>query len=418
MNAEKIFVGTHAVKALDSRNKQSALRVELNDLGNDVFASHLLKTRYYAVPNNAANLTVARLEAEQANADQRDISEYGTAIPKIQDGKVKQILLPFLDDYLSVTPVPSLHVMDLVNQYSLSFNTFMKHCIQPIGASTANHGDPVCANRGFMKLIRNWIPKSNPRASAIFNQPVIIIKARCENMNISSSYVAMGLPQLTAIGGFVHSLERHVGVSLPFAFGIQYFNSRQATTVKRGSVQIKKANDTHKNVIATDEITVNAQIAFALNANNPDTLAKIQDYAMRLNRFSGGTLFDVSVQLTDCVDGYYWYQKDSDPTSIQNLKTPEDIDYKLNITNAEILQKYSAWEEKYPLFSNFLKSLNFNYRLIQSGYALLNEPVNDDLARSDSKLHAWAEPVFSLIELGNQPDFFELNTRNNLFIWK
>lgn len=417
MNDNKIMVGTHSVKALDSRNKQSALRVGLKNIGDDIFGSHLLNTRYYAVPRNAADIKTARLEAVQANADAVSLEEYGTFIPKIQDGKIKQVLLPYLNDYLSLTPTPSMHIMDMLNQYSLSFGSYMKHCVQPIPASIANHGDPVCAQGGYLKLVRNWVPKSIPSQAAEFPHDVIIIKARCENMNISSSYVSMGLPQLTAIGGFVHSLERQVGASLPFAFGIKPFH-HNVTAIKRGTVQIKKSTDPSKPVIISDEITVNAEIVLALNINDPLIYEKLQAYSKKINRFAGGALFDLTVELSNHVEGYYWYEKDNDPTPNAQVKLPDDMDYKANISDAQVLQKYLEWESEYPAFSGFLKSLNFNFRLIQSGYALLNQPVPDDLARSESKLHAWGEPVFSLIRLGSQPDFFELDTSDGLYIWK
>lgn len=417
MENKAINIGTHSVKALDSRQKQCAIRTELNDLGQNVFASHLLKKKYFAVPRNAANLTIARQEAAQAN-EGNDTVETTDYIPKIEDGRIKQLLLPYLQDYLSITPVPSLHVMDNLNKYSLAIGSYHKQCVQPVGAATANHGDPICAYRGYLKLIRNWIPKYQKLAVAEFESPVILITARCENMNISSSYVSVGLPPLTAIGGFIHTIERRIGKSLPFGFGIQNFG-RSVTSVKRGSSTIKGIPSVvkpEKIALFTDEITTNAEVAFILKSDDPETLNAVQKMSKKMNRFSGGVLWDIKVKMVSSVADYYWYQKDQDPTLIAHVKLPEDIDYKNNL-KADQLTVYQQWEHENPIFSGFIKSITLNYRLIQSGYALLNEPVLDDKARSNSKLHAWAEPVFSLIELGNEPTFFKLTQKDNLFIW-
>lgn len=415
---EKINFGSHSVKALDSRQKQCAIRTELKDLGHRVFASHLLKTKYFAVPNNAALLPVARQEAIEAN--EKTLAEIGEHIPNIEDGKIKQILLPYQNDYIAVTPVPNLNIMANLNQYSLAIGSYHKQCIQPVGAATANHGDPVCANRGYLKLIRNWVPKYQATRVAEFESPVILITARCEGMNISSSYVAMGLPQLTAIGGFIHTIERNVGKSLPFGFGIQYFSSKLATTVRKGTATTKGTPsqvNPEKQMLFSDEITTNAEIAFILKANDPETLKAIQEFSKLMNRFSGGTLWDIKVDLVTSVSDYFWYQADSDTTPLMNIKLSEEVDYKSNLKD-DLLEKYEQWESQNPTFSGFIKSLSLNYRLIQSGYALLDEPKKDDKSRSESKLHAWAEPVFSLIELGNNPTFFKLSQNDSLFIWQ
>lgn len=414
-NSVKMNIATHAVKSLDSRQKQSGLRAELPDLGEKVFASHLLKKEYFAAPNNAALLPDARQEAVEANAMQND--EVGDFFPKIEDGRIKQVLLPFLNDYLSVTPTPSLNVINTLNKYALAIPYLYKQCVQPVGAATANHGDPICANRGHIKLVHNWIPKHQQVDLAQFNEPVILITARCENMNVSSSYVATGLPALTAIGGFIHTIERYTEMSLPFAFGIQQLSTQTRGRAKRGTATAIVAVNKDKPVIFTDEITTNAEIAFALKNTDPDLLGMVRNFAKQMNRFAGGTLWDINVTLTKSVADYFWYQSDNDPTPMSNIKVGDEVDYK-QILDDETLVTYRNWEAENPIFSGFINSLAVNYRLIQSGYALLNEPVLDDMARSESKLHAWAESVFSLIELGNKPTFFQLTHKDNLFLWK
>lgn len=413
-NKVKINVATHSLKVLDSRNKQTAIRTELNDLGNRIFASHLLKTKVFASPFNAALIRDARAEAVQVNEGNIQFEKH---IPRIEDGKLKQLLIPFQNDYLSITPSPNLHVIESLNKYRMAIHSYHKQCLQPVGAAITNHGDPLISFRGYLNLVRNWIPKYHPEKTK-FNKPVILIQARCENMNVSSSYVSTGLPQLTAIGGFIHTIERALNIKLPFGFGIQFF--KDVGTVKKGVAVGRDSNsksNAHKNVLFCDEITANTEIAFVLGACDSILLQQVKDFSKTMNRFSGGCLFDIRVSMTDEVDGYFWYEADSDPTPLDQVKISDEVDYKHNL-KPEFLDDYINWENENPAFSGFLKCTSLNYKLIQAGYALLNEPTVDPMARSESKLHAWAEPVFTLIQLTNSPSFFTLNQKDNLFIWE
>lgn len=303
MKATTIMTGTHSIKALDSRNQQSAIRAKLADLGDHVFASHLLDAKLLAAPTNAAQIALARAEAEELNQSGATWAEH---FPVIEDPRIKQLLVPYNEDYIAVTPLPNLNVIDQLNKYSFAIPWVMKHCVQPVPGARANHGDPICANAGVVKLVRNWIPKSLPD-KAVFTQPVVVITARCESMNISSSYVATGLPQLTAIGGFVHNIERLVKEKITFAFGIQHYNAGQTSSCKKGLATKRKATNLAAPQLFTDEITVSTNIAIALCSDNvPELFNKVRDIKNRLQRFSGGSLFDVTIKLTDQVEGFYW----------------------------------------------------------------------------------------------------------------
>lgn len=415
--SQKINAATHSLKILDSRNKQTAIRSKLNNLGHSIFASHLLPIKYFASPSNAADIKIARIEALEANEKKLTIEQIGEYIPSIEDGKIKQVLLPFENDYISITPTPNLHVIENLNQYGWAIRSNQKQCIQPIPAAITNHGDPLITNRGYVNLIHNTIPKLKKRVNTCFDSAVIIITARCEGMNVSSSYVSTGLPHLTAIGGFIHSIERALNINLAFGFGIKAFD--HSSSNKKGHSYFKnlknmtKAADT---ILITDEINCNAEIAFIFNQSDQETLEKIKNHVENVNRFAGGSLFDVDVNLTNSIDGYFWYMRDPEE-NIDLIELPEELDYTKNL-QSDFVEKYQIWESEFPNFASFLKATFLNYKLIQSGYALLNVPKVDRVSRADSRLHAWGEPVFSLILLGNEPTFFQLEQNNGLFIWQ
>lgn len=190
---------------------------------------------------------------------------------------------------------------------------------------------------------------------------------------------------------------------------------KKGTNYRKGNQELAKA---HKMNLISDETTASANIAIALEARSSHlTTAMVRNAFKKITRFCGGMLFDVSVVETKKVDNYYWYHADTDPTPLQNIQVDQEVDYKsrLNLENVPI---YKEWEQANPIFSGFLKALNFSsYRLIGSGYALLHEPQHDTYSRADSKAHAWAEPVFSLIELGNTPYFFKYKEESHLLMW-
>lgn len=412
---KNIIVATHSIKVLDSRIQQGPIRTQIDNLGEGVFASHLFPIEYFAAPMNPNLLSQARGEANAANMHGKSLADYGEHIPDLMDGRTKQLLLPYQGRYLAITPAPSLNVMFKLNKYSNLIQSSHKHCLQPVLANTVNHGDPVCAYAGYVTLFRNSISKIGPLEHEL-EDDVIIIEARCEQMNVSSGYVSMGLPNLTAIGGFVHTIERKLECSIPFAFGIQYFDLDERNNEVKSNSHTS-ASGFYKPRRFINEIKVNTSIAFALKLNHDWAFDVIKKEANSFNRFCGGVLFDVRVSRTKKLKNYSWYNTSSIPESLSEYGRISQSGVGDAIMGVKAGQAGIEYlKEHHASFFGYLSALANDFKLIQSGYVLLNEPRETYKSRAD--LHAWAEPVFSLIQLKNKPSFFSLQQQNRLFIWQ
>lgn len=377
-----MLIATHSVKALNIKFKQSAIRSQIDQDIPNLLSSRLLKTTYFASPKNAADIASARDLADQTNADQLNIDEIGRILPDIEDGKIKQVLVPYFDDYVAITPIPSLAVIAKLHQAKFVYDP---HVLQPTPAALSNHGDPIARQNGRVKLIRNNLDGlSKDIFTSSLDRKFLLITARCENMNISSCYVSCGMPALTSIGGFVHVLERETKLNLDFGFGIKNIDGFRHA--KRGTNYQKKGavNRTHSINLVTDEITATAEIAIVLRVTQEASVRIIQALK-KINRLAGGSLFDVNAEYTDDLQNYFWYAQDSDP----------------------------------HIFNDFDKIFDMQkagYKFIHSGYALLEQPMPRRYARAD--LHSWAEPIFSLIKIKRSPSFFNLKNHGHYLNWE
>lgn len=377
------MLATHSVKALNSRMQQSAIRAVLNQqLPPETFSSQLLPVKYFAAPTNAADIRTFRELAEYQNSQQTPIDEIGVELPTIQDGRITQVLLPYADDYVSITPVSSLALMNAVNYATLERRHMQ--AIQPVVASIANHGDPVCAFKGYTKLINNWISKDTEESN--LESPVVLLTGRCERIVLANGYITAGLPALTAIGGAVHVLERQTGFKIPFAFGIKNRTGLQGAKLGQLNNREHRTNtDSGKKAIFSYEVTANADIAIALKFESLADAEKIIDACKLLQRLAGGHLFDVEARITSEIPGYNWYSKIDDPY-------------------------------KCATFDQFIHAVNEGYSLIQTGFALLESPSAKKMSRLG--LHAWAEPIFHLFSLGKLQSFFKLDSSDTVIYWR
>lgn len=378
------MIATHSVKSLDSRLKQEAIRARPFSKVPSVFlSSDLLSLKFFAAPLNAADIKDSRFASDMANAEYHSLETVGVNLPNITDGRIKQVLVPYHNDYCAITPVPSLAMIDAINEsYPASY---FWHIVQPVKAGATNHGDPVASKVGQVKLLDNWLPKALPDTHSVKTDSLVfLITARVENMNVSSSYVSSGLPALTGISGYVHVLERETGLNLPFGFGIKNLGS-----VREGKLGTNYSSDTpkaklHKRAMIANELTASADVAIVLKVGGARDSALLLEAIKKVNRLCGGAIFDIHAGLASELPPYFWYQRDSDPF-------------------------------KPVCFQDFIISHNHGIKLIQSGYAFLELPTQRENARS--RLHAWAEPIFSLIEIGDQPDFFKLKQTEFGVVW-
>lgn len=369
------MIATHSLKSLDSRLKQSPIIARtFSKVPSDLLSSDLLPVKFFASPTNAADIKYSRLLAMTANDEQKTITDVGVSLPEIMDGRIKQVLIPYHHDYCAITPVPNLAVIEAINESDS--DSYVWHNLQPVKAGATNHGDPIASKVGNIKLLKNWLPKHLPDGHTVNSQTLLfLITTTVHNINVSSAYVSTGLPALTGIAGYVHVLERDTGLHLPFGFGIKNVSGvREAKLGTNSNFKTAKAN-LAKRAVITNEITATAEIAVVLKISSQSDAAKLVEAVKKVNRICGGSVFELQAGLTGELPAFFWYQKNSDPA-------------------------------KPTCFEDFINAHNQGVKLIQSGYAFLELPINKENARH--ALHAWAEPIFSLVEVGGIPDFFSL----------
>lgn len=372
------MIATHSIKALDARLKQAGIMSEIN-APVSCFGSHLIPIEYFAAPRNSADIRAARqLAIDTSTGDTKPAHQ----VPDIQDGRVKQVLIPADGAYIAVTPAPSLAIMNLVNDAKLSNKRH--HMLQPIPSGATNHGDPVAKNNGWVRLIDN-APAGDMYAGR-FHGDHVLFTARVEGMNTSSSYVSTGLPALTGIGGAVHVIERKTGLNLEFGFGIKNITAEQRA--KRGqnaSTEAPLVSRTKINLI-TDEVTATADIAILFMCDNEQDAAKIIAACKELHRLCGGIIIDSRARFKPQSDlpAYFWY------AAFDAMEVNGIDDY---------------WHGIEKLGG----------KLVQVGYSLLEKPKLKKMGRNYP--HAWAEPIFKLIKLNSPPDFFKLSEIGTSYFW-
>jgi len=213
-------------------------------------------------------------------------------------------------------------------------------------------------------------------------------------MNISSGMMATGFPAMTAIGGFVHSLERKTGQDIDFAIGIKHADwvagVPKITTYKtsRGSFsgRVIGGKVTPAPGFGTEEMVANCEIVLLLKTKtNPEALV---DILKNVYRIAGGTLFDVDISTV--TDG-------TPPTASYLADASTDIDNWMRRSRAdslraalELYSKGGDWEDE-----KWVQKVN-EHTLNHTGYAFLEKPIDRHGSRGNYP-HAWAESTFSLI---------------------
>lgn len=374
------MIATHSVKSLDSRLKQTAIRSKITMPIHGLLSSYLLEPKFYASPSNAANIRTDREAVALANAENATVESLGYVLPDIEDGRLKQVLLPYHGDYVAVSPVPSLGIMDAINKSHVPF--YHTQTICSILAATTNHGDPVASSYGRIKLINNHVYRQN--YECLLDEKVVLITANCQDMNVSSCYVSTGLPALTGIGGFVHVLERSTGLNLPFGFGITNISERGSKKGTNSAKDTPKDKKAMHNLIL-NEINVNADIAIVVRVKDQSEADLVIEASKTMHRCAGGSMFGTQAKYTNILPILSWYQSDDDPVKLND-------------------------------FEKMIESQKNGYKFIHSGYAFLEDPTHRDKGRA--ALHAWAEPLFSLIKTGKEPSFFELKDYGHYLNWE
>jgi hypothetical protein len=354
-----------------------------------------MRRELWAATKNAAD--IKKWREAVANLPKNFVFE--RSIPDIGDPFLKQILLPHNSSYVSVTPVASMglsyELFERIREMNIPYK---KWVVQPNASSIANHGEALLLQHGTVRLLRKG-PAQITQGK--WRGDFIQLTARCEGMNISSGMLAVGFPAMTAIGGFIHSLERKLGEDIEFAFGIKHADWKLAPpkiTTYRTSYgtslgRVKGSKVTAVPGYATDEILSNCEIVILLRVKAGQ--AALLDLLEKAHRVAGGILFDMNVSAV--TDG-------SPPEASYLLDASKDIDRltgESDIDNLQAALKMYAGDGKWA-DKEWLHSRN-GYTLNQTGYALLETPKSRNGSRG-GYVHAWAEPTFSLITQGSMSD--------------
>lgn len=411
------MISTHTPKMFNARIKSAAILAKIEGQISDCIIcsqTTVMRKEMWAAPANAADMkqwrdTIARLP---------DDFVLEPCLPDIKDPQLKQLLVPAdwrNDLYVSVTPVASMGVMHELYRRLYEQNLpFRKWIIQPTPAAMANHGEALLMQSGSVRLLRRGPAKITQGS---WRGDFVQLTARCEGMNISSGMVAVGFPAITAIGGYIHSLERKIGQDIEFAFGINsadwvsgvpkittYKNSYGSSTgrVKGGKVAPVPG-------YSTEEIVANCEIVLLLKTK-ADPL-ELRDILVNTHRLAGGRLFDVDVSVIS--DGI-------PPSASYLLDASSDIARKRKKEGSDSLQ---AALEMYAMDGSWIDGEwhqpRNGYTLNQTGYAFLEQPVERIAARGNYP-HAWAESTFSLITQGSMTEscWWSKNSNEAGVFWK
>lgn len=396
------MLATHTPKMFNAKIKSPALSARIiGSLSKDYITSQSVSMRreIWAAPSNAADMKKYREKAGRL-VDKKNID---VSIPGITDPHLKQILLPLNwenDEYVSVTPVSSMGLSNELYQRLYEMNIpYRQWVVQPTPAAMANHGENIMMQNGIQRMLRRGILRAE---KGEWKGSFIQLQARFESMNVSSGMLALGFPSITAIGGYVHTLERLVKCDIEFAIGFkscQWIHGLERIVVNKdcygnttGRLRGKKIKASPG--YSTEEIKANGELVLLLRAEKNKQL--IIDQIAKVNRIAGGSLFDIEV--SEVVDDYpaeasYLF----DATRAIKSKIAEEKKDSLQAA-LEFYSENGEWREG----NRYWQSGN-GCTLNHTGYAFLEEPANREGTRGNYP-HAWAEPIHSLINQGTMSD--------------
>lgn len=382
-----MLFATHSVKIYNPVAQQEPLVARVLTSRTDILTSKSIPEKYFAAPMNAIHIKQARLDAEEANKKLGELGQTAKLnVVSLQSGIVKQILMPLertSNDYVSLSPLPSLALMDRFNKIKFK-ETNLKirsQVIQPSPMARLNHGDPIASNFGEARIVVNELKGTHP--SYEIQNGEVAITARVEGASISDVYLSTGLPSLSAVGGLVHVLERDTGLELDFAFGVKNIVGIQYGKVgivtNRSSIKGNRKN----RVIDATQIRASMDITILLKYKNSQELDLILAAASRVSRFAGGSIFKLNIQVSGLVNTFWYNSINADYSSIETV--------------------IQSMEEDESL------------KLISNGFALLSDIKESNNSRSGK--HAWAEPTFKLFRTLETPKFFIRNNEDFIYSW-
>lgn len=376
------MIGTHAPKMLNGRLKQAAICANIiADIPKTYICSSTvnLSRKYWSLPINAPDIGKFKETAAAAQTADR-------SIPALTAGNMRQIIIPWKDTHISISPVPSCGLINEI--WKRPLGTRHHWVIQPTPTARGNHGEPMTVQYGKVKLMMRGVRRTPPAKDQEKTQ-YIEIAANAQGMSIASGFVSMGWPAITAIGGLVHAIELATGIdNIPFAFGMRdvsfSFGAKKFARFK---------NKKPTTGLVTDEVTGSGNVVILLKT---DQFERISEAFKSITRIAGGSIFDLKINARETAEF---------PHAAYLFDASEDV---------QLNEKTDALGAAIELYSQERSK----YALSQAGYALLDNPVSSELSRKP--LHAWAEPVFCVVKQGafNKNAWWQRHDLENFVVWK
>ncbi len=454
------MLATHHLKFQDSTLKVSGIQKVIDfNVPKFLICSKTIQLRQilWACPNSAADIRKWREESAKAKDQVKNGTfKFEDQFPEKFDAYIKSVLLPQVEDiencveksdirYLATTPVSSLGVVHEV--YKRGFETgFMNRLksrtLQPNAMAYANHGEILLKQAGRYRSFDSNIPRTKFLDNEAFQEikedldgTFLMFTAKVESMNVSSGIIAQGLPSITAIGGFVHMLERETMQNIEFAVGFKNVfvhdgKLRYIDQSQKNKAGLKKGITA--NTRATfGETTATAEIVLLLKTQNlykSKPMLKLREFLQENMEFriAGGLVWDSQVKYTNLRN--YDFSKIKWLYSYKHFRDKID-NYFIENTNVMVHQTKDnqkiTFERKSDLLDcaislHYKRDTGVSYSIVSNGYIFLEEPKERYGFRTNGHDHVFSEPSFCLICVSTEIAFKNLfwkrhNHKNSVF---
>lgn len=387
------MIATHHFKTFDARLKQRGLCARvIDDHAKELISSKtvMLSSERWASPNSGAEIR-KYIDIRKQQLSSNFVEDFSLITEKLV-----QLKLPFRKKYIAVTPVQSLGILNEFNLMTQDREIDLyKHVVQPNMQALTNHGEFMLSKAGKLRLLKTNFDQIKFIKQKIIKSKLIEMTATLTNYNASAGEMSVGLPALTAIGGFIHAIEAKLNLpkKIKFAVGIKNVNIMQGYFKKNFLKGKKIANN-----FINDEIKGTCEIVLIIKSKN--NLALIAEQLRKETRLAGGNLFNVSVNIRkNFYPAHAFYLTDASYCIRHILNKRANID---SLSTALfMIEKFKR------------------YSICQSGYALLEPPASKKNSRENLS-HAFAEPIFNLVRFGTftKNCFFNRIELENSIFWR
>jgi len=381
------MIGTHSAKLFNARIKQESVCADIiAPVPRGLICSQTIvaEKKYWALPRSAADMKKYReISATATNAD--------THLPPLEEAK--QLLLPLKnwkdDGYLNASPVASCALISEMwkssfdEEHKKTIPTLKTWRIQKNPAAFANHGETLLIQSGRIKCFRRGVSVGVKKST--WAGDYVMLKGTANGVNVAPGGLAIGFPSITAIGGYVHTIERAIGADLQFAVGFTRIYVSRGFPL--GLRQERKVQDRTMKVIVSDEIKATCEFVLLIKSTEHDET--VLSELSKINRLAGGSVFSIDAEIR---------RNSTAPIAAYLADFSYRIDSEDSL-NAAI--KYFMFDGEWREGKNgkkFWYQENKRYTAVQNGYAFLEEPDIRSGARNPKYRHVWAEPTFCVIQ--------------------